>query len=128
MDRETNRAEIPYKFPSLNEYIRACRTNMYAGAKLKKQIQATISWYLNSLPVFTKPVYISFTWVEGNNKRDWDNVTYAKKFILDTMVALGKLPDDRQKCVRGFTDYGKHEKGVWKVIMEIREIDEEGEA
>lgn len=122
----TARAEIPYKFPSLNEYIRACRGNKYGGGKFKKQVQANISWALTDLPVFTKPVFITLTWIEGNVKRDWDNVTFCKKFIIDALVSLGKLPDDSRKYVKGFTDLYGYEKGTWKVIVEIKEIDEEG--
>ena len=120
------RAEIPYKFPSLNEYIRVCRGNRYVANKFKQQTQINIGYALNRLPVFTKPVFVTFTWVEGNMKRDWDNVTYAKKFILDALVQLGKLSDDGRKKVIGHTDFGAYEKGTWKVIVEIKEIDEEG--
>lgn len=119
------RVEIPFKFPSLNEYIAACRSNRYMGATMKRNIQNTISYYLCKLPVFEKPAYFSFIWVEGNHKRDWDNVTYAKKFILDALVGLGKLKDDRQKFVKGWSEEGAYEKGVWAVIVEITEIDEE---
>ena len=120
------RAEIPYKFPSLNEYVSACRANRYYAAKLKKSIQATIGWSLNRLPVFKGPVFVTFTWVEGNKKRDWDNVTFSKKFIFDALVDLGKLPNDGRKNVIGYSDYGAYEKGIWKVIVDIKEIDEEG--
>ena len=36
--------EIPEKLPSLNEYINACRSNRYAGAKMKREVEDTISW------------------------------------------------------------------------------------
>lgn len=119
-------AEIPYKFPSFNEYIRICRGNMFVANKYKQQIEINIGYALNRIPAFTKPIFINFTWVEGNNKRDWDNVTYAKKFILDALVKLGKLPNDSRKYVKGYSDHGAYEKGIWKVIVEIKEIDEEG--
>ena len=70
--------EIPLKLPSLNEYIRACRNNKYAGAKFKANIEEDIMWYINSLPKFERPVKINFTWIEGNKKRDIDNVAFAK--------------------------------------------------
>ena len=120
------RVEIQYKFPSLNEYVSACRNNRFAGAKFKKWVQASIGWDLLKLPVFTRPVFVTFTWVEGNRKRDWDNVTFSKKFIFDALVDLGKLPNDGRKNVIGYSDYGAYEKGIWKVIVEIKEIDEEG--
>ena len=122
------RAEIPYKFPSFNEYIRVNRgyKGNYTGAKLKSEIERNIAYALKDLPVFARPVVINLTWVEGNMKRDWDNVIYAKKFIVDALVAIGKLSDDGRKYVRGYSDYYAYEKGIWKVIVEIKEIDEEG--
>lgn len=102
--------EIPYKFPSLNDYIRECRRNKYTGAKMKRQVQDDISWFIRRLPIFEEPVTVEFTWIEGNKKRDYDNVAFAKKFILDAMVECGKLKDDNRKFVRGFKDNFEHGK------------------
>lgn len=115
---------IPLKLPSLNEYINACRKNAYAGAKMKKQTQEDIMWFVKKLPKFDKPINIHFHWVEGNRKRDYDNIASAKKFILDAMVKCGKLKDDNRNYVMGFSDTFGYEKGVWKVILEIEEQDE----
>ena len=117
---EIARLEIPYKFPSFNEYVDECRKNRYAGAKMKKQIQQDIGYCINTLPVFENPVIINFTWVEGNRKRDYDNICYAKKFILDALVQCGKLSDDNRKIVTAFRD-DFTEGNEWKVILEIYE-------
>ena len=115
--------EIDYKFPSLNEYVNENRKNAYAGAKMKKDIQSDIGWYINKLPYFDKPITIHFHWIEGNKRRDLDNICAAKKFILDTMVACHKLKDDNRNCVTAFTDtFGYGEE--WKVILEIEEVEE----
>ena len=114
--------EIPYKFPSFNGYVYECRRNRYSGAKLKKQIETDISYFINTLPRFEKPITIHFHWVEGTKRRDLDNISYAKKFILDCMVKCHRLRDDNRKCVTAFTDtfsYGKETK----VILEIKELD-----
>lgn len=114
--------EMPLKLPSLNEVISANRTNAYKGAKLKKDTQKKIAPYLASLPKIEKPIKIHFTWVEGNKRRDLDNIATGKKFILDAMVNLGILQDDNRKIVTAFTDdfeYGKE----WKVILDIEEIE-----
>ena len=76
-----NIIEIPFRLPSLNQYINECRKNRYAGAKMKKNIEADIGWYINKLPRYEKPIKIHFHWVEENKKRDLDNVCFAKKFI-----------------------------------------------
>lgn len=112
--------EIPLKLPSLNEYINECRKNRYAGANMKRKVQNDIAPYLYKIPKLTK-VKIDFTWIEGNKRRDYDNICYAKKFILDALVELGKLKDDDRKNVCGFSDsfyYGKE----FKVILDIKEI------
>ena len=116
--------EIPLKLPSLNDYVRACRSNAYAGAKMKQQMEKQITWYLKDLPQYDKPITIHFHWIEGNKRRDLDNIAFGKKFILDAMVKAGKLKDDNRRCVLGFTDsfdYGPETK----VILEIKEIDDE---
>ena len=68
-----------------------------------------MSLFLRRLPRF-HCVTIHFHWIEENKRRDYDNIAFAKKFILDALVKSGKLEDDNRKCVTGFTDtfaYGK---------------------
>ena len=113
--------EIPYKFPSLNEYVNECRKNRYAGANFKAHVQNDIGYFINRLPEFKTPVKIHFHWIEGNKKRDLDNIAFAKKFILDALVNQHKLKDDSRKYVTEFSDsfsYGKD----FKVILEIMEV------
>lgn len=113
--------EIPMKLPSCNEYINECRRNKYAGAKMKKEIDKIIGYYLIKLPRFEKPVKIHFHWVEGNKRRDLDGICFGKKFILDAMVKMNKLKDDNRKCVTAFTDTFEYADKS-KVILEIEEI------
>lgn len=112
---------IPMRLPSLNDYINECRRNKFAGAKMKKEVENDIGWFINKLPQYTKPIIIHFRWVEENKKRDLDNVCFAKKFILDSMVKAGKLKDDNRNFVEGFTDTFEYAKES-KVILEIEEI------
>lgn len=112
--------EIPLKLPSLNEYVRICRTNPYKASAFVKNVENNIGVFLMRLPVF-KSVKIHFHWVEGNKRRDLDNIAFSKKFILDALVKQGKLQDDNRKVVTAFTDtfeYGKESK----VILEIEEV------
>jgi Holliday junction resolvase RusA-like endonuclease len=113
---------IDMKLPSLNDYIKVCRSNKFQAAKYKKDIEQQIGLFLIKMPKYEKPIKIHFTWIEGNKKRDLDNVAFSKKFILDTMVKYGKLKDDNRNYVYAFTDsfeYGKETK----VILEIEEKD-----
>lgn len=112
--------EIPMKLPSLNDYVRACRANRYQAAQMKRDIEDEIGIYIRRLPRFEKPITIDFLWIEGNKRRDLDNIAFAKKFILDAFVKYGKLKDDNRRCVAAFKDefsYGKETK----VILTIRE-------
>ena len=116
-----NKIEIPMRLPSLNQYIFECRKNKYAGANMKKKVENDIMFFINKLPNYTNSINIHFHWVEENKRRDLDNVCFAKKFILDSMVKAGKLKDDNRNCVTGFIDtfeYGKKSK----VILEIKEV------
>lgn len=115
--------EIPFRLPSLNEYIRVCRTNPYKASKYKKDLENDIGIFINHIPVFDKPIKIHFHWVEENKKRDLDNICASKKFILDAMVKFGKLANDNRKCVTAFTDTFSYDKES-KVIIEIEEIEE----
>lgn len=115
--------EIPMKLPSLNEYIRVCRSNPYQASKFKRDVENDIGIFINRLPRFEKPVKIHFHWIEGNKRRDLDNVCYAKKHILDALVKSGKLKDDSRRYVVGFTDTFEYAKET-KVILTIEEVDE----
>ena len=113
--------EIPYKFPSLNDYVFACRSNKFAGASLKKKVQKSIAPYIQPLPHFNNPIKIHFLWIEKTKRRDFDNVAFGKKFILDALQENGKLENDNRKWVKGFTDdfeYGEESK----VIITIKEV------
>lgn len=114
-----NKAYIPFKLPGLNEYTNACRGNKYGGAKMKKDIENKIYPYLIGLDVFSCPVKIGYTWQEATKRRDIDNVAFAKKFIQDSLVSLGKLKGDSPRYVSGIAyDYFVYNKidGVEIVI------------
>lgn len=98
---------IKGRLPSLNEYTRACRGSKYTGAKMKKEAEELIGWHIKAQlkeSHFDAPVRMAFRWYEPNGRRDLDNICFAKKFILDALVANGILDDDDWKHIKGFTD------------------------
>lgn len=112
---------INEKLPSLNDYTKANRSNVYKANNMKQKIQENIRTYIVNAPKFIKPVRLKFVWIEENAKRDLDNIAFAKKYILDALVQNKTLIDDSQKYVKGFTDdfyIGKYAS----VIVEIEEI------
>lgn len=112
--------EIDMKLPSLNDYIKVCRGNKFMANKYKNRLEEEISLYLLNMPKWTKPIKIHFHWIEGNKKRDLDNIAFAKKFILDAMVKYGKLSDDNRRYVTAFTDTFEYGPKT-KIILEIEE-------
>lgn len=116
--------EIKEKLPGLNEYTKSNRTNKFAGATLKKKTEEHIYYYileqLRNIKISRK-VFITFTWVEENGKRDLDNICFAKKFILDALVKAGALGNDNKSHVSGFMDKFEYAKES-KVIVELEEI------
>jgi Holliday junction resolvase RusA-like endonuclease len=119
-----DKIEIPFRLPSLNEYIKASKVikgKWNAGNQMKQDVQDDIMVFLNKLPRYTKPIQIHFHWVEENKRRDLDNVCFAKKFILDSMVKAGKLKNDNRNFVSGFIDTFEYAKES-KVILEIKEV------
>lgn len=115
--------EINTRLPSYNEYSNTNRKNKYAGAKMKKDIELEISAYIHKQLKqikITKPVFITFTWIEENKKRDLDNICFAKKFILDALQKSGVIENDNSRHVMGFTDKFEYEDKS-KVIVELEE-------
>lgn len=98
---------IEGRLPGLNEYTGACRSNKYTGAKMKKETEELIGWYIKAQlkdTHFDEPVRLVFRWYETNKKRDLDNICFAKKFILDALVKNRIIATDGWKGVAGFTD------------------------
>lgn len=101
---------IPLRLPGLNEYTRENRANKNQGARMKKEYETIIGYYLRDVPVLRPPVTIDFLWIEENRRRDLDNIAFAKKFILDALVKSKKLKDDNRKVVTAFRDSFAYDK------------------
>lgn len=114
--------EIPLKLPSINNYIDICRRNKYQASKYKKDIEKEISIFLNRLPQIKKPIFINFVWIEKDRRRDLDNLSFGKKFILDAMVKCGKIKDDSRRYVIGFSDTFEIGNDT-KVYLYIEEVE-----
>lgn len=111
------------KIPSLNEYIGACRTNAHAGARMKSDIEEMIILQLAHLKPITSPVIIHFLWHERTRRRDKDNVAAGKKFILDALQKSGKLINDNNNYIKGFTDQFEY-GGEYGCTITIEAVEE----
>ena len=85
---------------SLNEYIKAERSNRYKGAKIKRDnekiIAAAIKQQLFGVKI-DNAVHMDYLWVVPDKRTDRDNIVFARKFIQDSLVQCGVLKDDGWK-------------------------------
>lgn len=100
---------------TLNKYVDAERTNRYRAADIKKRETDTCTWFFKGKPKAAKPTQIFFVWYVKDQRKDPDNVAYAKKFILDGMVQAGVLENDGMKHVNAFRDDFLIDKDVPRV-------------
>lgn len=107
----------------LNEYTKACRTNPFVGSKMKKanesMIKLAIKQQLQGV-IFNGRVWLDFKWYEKNRRRDFDNICFAKKFILDSLVTTGIIEADSWRGIQGFTDTFEVDKDSPRIEVEIK--------
>ena len=65
------------------------------------------------------PIHLKITWYEPNKRRDIDNITFATKFILDSLVKMGIIEDDGQKFVDKITHEVLIDKNNPRIEVEI---------
>ena len=111
--------------PNLNDYTRACRSNKFAGAEMKKKAERIITYYikqqLKDVSIKGK-ARLEFRWYEANKRRDLDNICFAKKFILDALVSNQIIFADSWKGVVGFTDEFFIDKTNPRIEVDIEEV------
>ena len=98
---------INMRLPGLNEYTRACRSSRYAGARMKKDAMAYVR-AAHAEPA-SDPCAIVMVFHEPDRRRDADNVEFARKFVLDGLVASGVVVGDSPAhvlCSIPLTVYG----------------------
>lgn len=93
---------IDGRLDDLNKYTKACRGNAYAGAKMKKDNEKVCMFYIQKFKlkhIENYPIKVKINWYEKNRRRDIDGITFATKFILDSLVKMKIIDDDSQKYV-----------------------------
>jgi Holliday junction resolvase RusA-like endonuclease len=105
---------LPHKFITLNTYIEAERINKYKAAQLKKHHTYIAYLFFRARKDFFQsasfPVKLNFVWLLKNKRNDLDNVVFARKFILDGMVAAKLIKNDGQYFINGFSDAIEYSK------------------
>lgn len=112
------------RYPSLNEYTSANRSNRYAGSKMKKEETDRAFWAClehKVKRVKNYPITLKITWHEIDRRRDIDNITWSVKFLLDGMVKAKVIEDDSQKYVVGIENHIKVDRKNPRIEVEIIE-------
>ena len=126
MNLHSYKLTLPLRLHSLNVYISACRSKPTIGAKMKKDDQSSVEWFIRSQLRGVRikhPVRMSYKWYEPNRKRDLDNVSsYGRKVIQDALVEVGVLKDDSWKQVTGFSDEFFVDKKTPRIEIEIEVV------
>ena len=101
---------VPGPLPGMNELIAAAKGSGGRGAgyaRLKRQWTDIVTCLAQGkkLQPFPGLVFLTFTWVERDRRRDPDNVAAGgRKLILDGLVRAGVLKGDGWAVVHGWTD------------------------
>ena len=105
---------LDYALPTMNDIIKASKQVRHgkgyfsAYSSMKKKYTTLISEELIAQDCVPDEPYdairLDTVWVESAKKRDPDNVRAGVKFILDSMVSVGIIPDDDRDHVVGFSD------------------------
>jgi Holliday junction resolvase RusA-like endonuclease len=98
--------------------------NRYTGAAMKKEWTDLSCWYAKSrrLQKFSLPIELELTYFESNTKRDPDNITFAKKFILDGLKKAGVITDDSQKWIYSFRERWLYDGKTIGVHIKMKEV------
>ena len=93
------------RFGTYNEYINACRKNIFEGAKMKCRDEELAMWNMSDVAEYHfKKVILHYIFFEPDKRRDKDNVfAYASKIIQDALVTLKVIDNDGWKNVENFT-------------------------
>ena len=93
------------RLDGLNEYTRANRTNAHIGASMKRNNENLIIPYIQRdlRGKHFEKIDLDITWYEPTKRRDPDNIFFAIKFILDSLVKCGIIPNDSQKHIGEIT-------------------------
>lgn len=107
--------------PDLNTYIKAERSNKFAGASLKKK--ATNSVYLEIKASKCKDrfdkVFLKIGYFCKDRRIDKDNIAFKKKFIFDGMQKAGIIKNDGWNTIIGWDEKFELDKNNPRIEVEL---------
>ncbi len=111
----------------LNTYVNKERGNRFAAAAIKAKETNRIYWECKTqkIPKVLPPVLLECQWFCKNQRKDKDNISFGKKFILDGVVKAGVLPNDKWDMVVGFIDSFYVDKINPRIEVYLHEVEKE---
>jgi Holliday junction resolvase RusA-like endonuclease len=109
---------IPGELPDFNSELDFAKRHWSYYAAHKKQWTNLVRYHFTGKKLPT-PSALHFHWYCKNKKKDPDNIAFAKKYILDGIVAAGALPNDGWDEVAGLQDSFTVDKDNPRVEVEI---------
>lgn len=119
---------VPGRLPGANEYTEANRRHRQAGGRMKRDETDRCASAAATLEPMLGPVAVSFEWHEapakkGARLRDFDNVCFGEKFVLDGLVRAGVILDDAWPCVRELNHtFVPEPVGCGHVVVTVSEV------
>ena len=113
---------IKGELTDLNTYIKALNGNRWSGNSIKQTETERVAYearLARLCAVQEYPVKITYRWYCPDQRKDTDNVAFAKKFINDGLVQAGILENDSRKFISGFADEFYIDKANPRVVIEI---------
>jgi len=113
---------IPGELVDLNTYIRIERGNKFKAAQLKKEMTDLVAWTIKEnygnqkvRTIFSLEIH----WYVKDLRKDPDNISFAKKFILDGMQVSGMIDNDSMRHVKGFQDIFSVDKDNPRIEVQL---------
>lgn len=112
---------IKGQLPDLNTEINELKKHWAIYAKHKKYWTQYIAMEIKRQKIgqIKPPIAPKFTWFTKNERMDCDNISFAKKYILDGLVLAEIIPNDSRKYVIGFQDCFEVDKNNPRVEIEV---------
>lgn len=94
------------QFTDLNTYISSLNASRYGGATIKSDEtwRARSDCIMSEIKKIDFVPFIIFKWVVPDRKKDKDNISFAKKFILDGITTAHLWKNDGFNNIQGFMD------------------------
>lgn len=119
---------FPGSLPGMNEILKASSRQGASGwggyATIKEAVGQSLWVQITNAKL--RPVQIGFfefEWVEQDRRRDKDNISCGRKFILDAFVKARVIPGDGWRYVAGFMDRFSVDSAAPGVRVTIREVE-----